>query len=180
MTAPSSGTSRRRFLNSVTNLVMGVIGLLVLIPAVRYVFAPLGRKRGAAGADRAFVDVGAIADIPAGEWRLLSLEVAHADGWRKTRTRHAVWARRQGAEDQDLTVFSSICPHLGCPINWHPDQAQFVCPCHGGLFDAAGQHSKGPPPRDMDPLEFEVRGGRLWVRWQDFKIGVQGRVPVNL
>jgi len=23
----------------------------------------------------------------------------------------------------------------------------------------------------MDPLDFEVRDGRLWVRWQDFQIG---------
>jgi hypothetical protein len=29
----------------------------------------------------------------------------------------------------------------------------------------------------MDPLEYEVRAGRLWVRWQDFKIGVAERIP---
>jgi hypothetical protein len=32
----------------------------------------------------------------------------------------------------------------------------------------------------MDPLEFEVRAGRLWVRWQDFKIGVAEHVPVSV
>jgi hypothetical protein len=32
----------------------------------------------------------------------------------------------------------------------------------------------------MDPLEFAVRAGRLFVRWQDFKLGVTGRVPVNM
>jgi hypothetical protein len=31
----------------------------------------------------------------------------------------------------------------------------------------------------MDPLEFEVRDGRLWVRWQDFRIGVAQHVPVE-
>jgi hypothetical protein len=31
----------------------------------------------------------------------------------------------------------------------------------------------------MDPLPFEVRAGRLRVRWQDFKIGVSERIPVN-
>lgn len=30
----------------------------------------------------------------------------------------------------------------------------------------------GPPPRGMDALDWEVRGDRLFVRWQDFKIGV--------
>jgi hypothetical protein len=32
----------------------------------------------------------------------------------------------------------------------------------------------------MDPLDYEVRASRLWIRWQDFKIGVAERVPVNV
>ena len=78
-----------------------------------------------------------------------------------------------------MTVLSSICPHLGCPINWIADKDQFNCPCHGGIFNADGAHVGGPPPRSMDTLDFEVRAGRLWVRWQDFKIGVPQRVPVT-
>jgi hypothetical protein len=31
----------------------------------------------------------------------------------------------------------------------------------------------------MDPLEFQVRAGRLWVRWLEFRIGVADRVPVQ-
>jgi hypothetical protein len=30
----------------------------------------------------------------------------------------------------------------------------------------------------MDSLEYKVAGGRLLVRWQDFKIGVSDRVAV--
>jgi Rieske Fe-S protein len=180
MTTANSGTSRRGFLNALTNLVMVSLGLGVLIPAARYVLAPLWPKQRVEDAGPDFVDVGPLADVPVGEWRLLSLETVREDGWRKTRTRHAVWVRRPGPDNQDVTVFSSICPHLGCPINWHPDQSQFVCPCHGGLFDEAGRRTGGPPPRDMDPLEYEVRAGRLRVRWRDFKIGVGERIPVNV
>jgi hypothetical protein len=32
----------------------------------------------------------------------------------------------------------------------------------------------------MDPLEYEVRAGRLWVRWEEFKIGVGERIPVSV
>jgi hypothetical protein len=28
--------------------------------------------------------------------------------------------------------------------------------------------------------EFKVLNGHLWVRWQDFKIGVADRVPVSI
>jgi Rieske Fe-S protein len=173
----TAGTTRRGLLGFLTNALMLALALLVAIPAVAYFLGPL-RRRSGGGLD--FQDVGPVADIPQGEWRLLTLETVHADGWKQTRVRHAVWVRRQGEGQQGITVFSSICPHLGCPINWHPDREQFNCPCHGGVFDATGRHTAGPPPRSMDPLEFEIRGGHLWVRWQDFKIGVAERTAVSV
>jgi Rieske Fe-S protein len=176
----NTGTSRRRFLNVLTSLVLAALALLGAVPALVYLWAPLRKKRGADVAGAPFLDAGPVADVSADGWRLLSLEMTHEDGWKKTRVRHAAWARRTGEGEEDVSVLSSICPHLGCPINWHPDQSQFVCPCHGALFDAEGRRTAGPPPRDMDPLKLEVREGRLWVRWQDFKIGVGERVPVNV
>jgi hypothetical protein len=32
----------------------------------------------------------------------------------------------------------------------------------------------------MDELAHETRGGQLWVQWQDFRIGVPDRVPVDI
>jgi menaquinol-cytochrome c reductase iron-sulfur subunit len=170
--------NRRWFLSILAGLLMVVIGCLVAIPALGYCFAPLRRRSGSA--EGGFHDVGPLADIPMEQWRLLSLEIVQEDGWRKTRARHSIWARRRGAGEHEITVLSSICPHLGCPINWLTDRSQFNCPCHGGIFDAEGRHTGGPPPRAMDPLDYEVRAGRLWVRWQEFKIGVADRVPVNV
>ena len=45
-----------------------------------------------------------------------------------------------------------------------------------GLLGGRG----GPPPRGMDALAWEVRAGRLFVRWQDFKIGVETPSPVEV
>jgi|SRR6516165_11815375 Rieske Fe-S protein len=171
---------RRKFLSYFTTLVLTVIGFLVAIPALSYFWAPLRKKHHAEDSGDGFLDVGSLAEIPVGEWRLRSLEMAREDGWKKTKVRHSFWVRRQGADGKDISILSSICPHLGCPINWHPDHSQFVCPCHGGLFDVTGEQTGGPPPRSMDSLDFEVRQGRLFVRWQDFKIGVATRVPVNV
>ena len=169
---------RRGFLNWFTDLLIALIGLLVAIPAGAYFWAPL-RKRMEFGEDAGFQDVGPLSDIPTGTWSLLTLEVVQADGWKKTRVRHSIWVRRQGEDEKGITVLSPICPHLGCPVNWHPDERKFMCPCHGGIFDAEGRNVGGPPPRAMDHLEFEIRAGRLWVRWQDFKIGVSERVSVS-
>jgi Rieske Fe-S protein len=158
---------------------MALLGLCLAVPALGYFLSPLWARREGEGSESGFADAGRVADLPAGDWRLVSLEVVQQDGWKKSRVKHAVWVRRQGPGERDISVLSSICPHLGCPINAHPGREQFVCPCHGGVFDASGKRMSGPPPRSMDPLDFEVRGGRLWVRWQDFKIGVAERIPVS-
>jgi Rieske Fe-S protein len=173
-----AGTERRRFLDCITSILLAVLGLLIAIPALGVLLAPLWRRRDGEGGDSGFVDAGSLEALPMNRWQLVPLEAVRQDGWKKTKFRHSIWVRRQGLSD--ITVFSSICPHLGCPINWHSDQTRFVCPCHGGVFDATGKHTEGPPPRSMDPLEFEVRAGRLWVRWQDFKIGVPQRVSVSV
>jgi Rieske Fe-S protein len=175
----TAGTERRRFLDWMTGILLAGLGLLVAIPALGFLFAPLWKRRDGED-DSGFVDAGSLAPLPLNQWQLVTLEVVRQDGWKKTKFRHSIWVRRQGSSDHDVMVLSSICPHLGCPINWHSDQTRFVCPCHGGIFDATGKHTEGPPPRSMDPLEFEVRAGRLWVRWQDFKIGVPQRVSVSV
>jgi Rieske Fe-S protein len=173
----SNGTGRRRFLSWCTDLLLAALGLLVAVPALIYFCAPLRRKPGEESAAPTFQDVGPLSDFPVGQWSLKAVEVERRDGWKKTSVPQAIWVRRQG--EGEVTVLSSICPHLGCPINWHPDRAEFVCPCHGGVFNASGRQVGGPPPRPMDRLDAEVRAGRLWVRWQDFKIGVAERIPVN-
>jgi menaquinol-cytochrome c reductase iron-sulfur subunit len=175
---PSSTTDRRLFLRLCSDALLAVVGLLLAIPIFAYVSAPFFRKRRGRSGATAFVELGPVNDLPVGEWRLMSLEVVRQDGWDKTQERHAVWVRREGNSHPKVTVLSPICPHLGCPVNWHSDLKEFICPCHGGTFDAKGKHIAGPPPRSMDPLPYEVHDGELRVRWEDFKIGVAQRIPV--
>jgi Rieske Fe-S protein len=177
MTTDNHAT-RRSFLDWLTSLVLLVLGLLVVVPAAAYLGSPLKRRSG--DSEEGFADAGPLADFPVGEWKLAPLEIVQADGWRKSKQRHSVWVRREAHGEPGVVVLSSLCPHLGCPINWQPDAKQFHCPCHGGCFDADGGRASGPPPRGMDPLDFEVRGGRLWVSWREYKIGVTERVSVSV
>jgi Rieske Fe-S protein len=174
-----TGQVRRRFLGFLTSLVLLFIGLLVAIPAVAFFLAPLRRK---AEGSNSFLDAGPVSDFEVGKYRLVPVEWVQQDGWRRTTVRQSVWVRKlsSGQAGGDYVVLSSICPHLGCPINWVPSNDNFVCPCHGGIFNFSGTRTAGPPPRSMDPLEWETRNGRLWIRWQDFKIGIAERVPVNV
>lgn len=36
------------------------------------------------------------------------------------------------------------CPHLGCQLEWNPDEKSWECPCHGSRFDHRGRLLEGP------------------------------------
>ena len=36
------------------------------------------------------------------------------------------------------------CPHLGCRLEWNPDELSWDCPCHGSRFDYRGNLLDGP------------------------------------
>jgi Rieske Fe-S protein len=50
-----------------------------------------------------------------------------------------------------LNVLSNSCAHLGCPVRWLEIEGhgEFLCPCHGGIYDINGGYVGGPPPRGM-------------------------------
>jgi Rieske Fe-S protein len=51
-----------------------------------------------------------------------------------------------------INVLSNSCAHLGCPVRWIVNaegEGEFLCPCHGGIYDINGGWVGGPPPRGM-------------------------------
>ena len=174
-------TTRRRFLSSITLGLIALIGAILTVPAIAYIWAPFRRRGVGDGLEEGLADAGAVADLPVGEWRLVTIEVVRRDGWQqKARTQHAVWVRRSVDADRPAMVLSPICPHLGCQIEWRRDRSEFMCPCHKGTFSANGDVVGGPPPRSMDELPSKVRAGRLLVQWRDFKSGAAEREPIDL
>lgn len=41
------------------------------------------------------------------------------------------------------------CPHLGCQLEWNPDEKSWDCPCHGSRFDRYGRLISGPAQKDI-------------------------------
>lgn len=171
--------NRRRFLAVCTDAVAALIGACIAIPAVAYVFSPIRRWSSNKRTEGGYQNVGPLAQLPVDHWHLVSLQVTRRDGWEESRVQHGAWVRRPKDPSRPIEVLSSICPHLGCPLNWFPGRHEFICPCHGGVFNAQGKHIAGPPPRSMDPLDYRVEDGSLFIRWQDFKVGVAERIPVR-
>lgn len=41
------------------------------------------------------------------------------------------------------------CPHLGCALQWNPQERSWDCPCHGSRFDQEGHRLNGPATGDL-------------------------------
>ena len=53
----------------------------------------------------------------------------------------------------EVFCVSVRCPHLGCQLEWNPDEKSWDCPCHGSRFDYRGRLLDGPAQRDADVPE---------------------------
>lgn len=40
------------------------------------------------------------------------------------------------------------CPHMGCRLEWNPEEESYDCPCHGSRFDQEGNLIDGPAQTD--------------------------------
>ncbi len=72
----------------------------------------------------------ALADLPPGHGGVVELDGEKVGGYRR--------------EDGELFLISTRCPHLGCQLEWNPDEHSWDCPCHGSRFDYQGRLLTGP------------------------------------
>ncbi len=97
--------------------------------------------------------VGARADDPASVWVPIGAakQFTKSDFTRvtlpKAQKEAVLWVTE--AADGSYLALSSRCTHKGCEVDWQKSDAQFVCPCHRGRFDAQGNNVGGPPPRPL-------------------------------
>jgi Rieske Fe-S protein len=63
----------------------------------------------------------------------------------------------------EFIAISSRCAHLGCPVRFFPSAGNFICPCHGGVYDFEGKVTGGPPVRPLDRFQTRVVGEELEI-----------------
>ena len=103
-----------------------------------------------AGVAPAGVSVGAAATVAVGQ--ALPVTDAAAGG--------PAWVVHAAANT--FVAFSAICTHAGCTVQFDPSAVQFICPCHGGMFDArTGQVLQGPPPSPLPSIPVHVINGQI-------------------
>ncbi len=68
-----------------------------------------------------------------------------------------------GEDPNEFIAISTRCAHLGCPVRFVRAAGNFICPCHGGVYDFEGKVIGGPPVRPLDRFQTRVVNGELEV-----------------
>ena len=148
---------RRLFLERVVTTVWSVIGAaLAIVAAVPAVAPGFARRR-----ERWF-PAASMGDLETNVPAAVPLRILRDDGYRQAIDRPVVFLVKRS--DRDVRVLSATCTHLGCLVAWEADDAQFRCPCHGGVFDASGKVVSGPPREALRTLQARVQGGTVLVQ----------------
>lgn len=142
---------RRSFLRWAVHGLGAVFAAVLGFPAIMYLIDARNRPP----RESAMRRVARLSELKVGEPKEVVIRETRQDAW----TLHPdieigrVWLVRR--ENNDVDAFTTICPHLGCSINF--SGSHFLCPCHGGQFELSGERtSPRPVPRDMDLLEKQV------------------------
>lgn len=50
----------------------------------------------------------------------------------------------------EVFIVDTRCPHLGCQLEWNPDELSWDCPCHGSRFDYKGNLIDNPAQENLN------------------------------
>lgn len=149
----------------VTGALSALFGLLLGVPGVAYLIDPRNRRT----AETGFHRVALLSELPEPNEdgvpipHQVVIRAARRDAW----TLHAdetigrVWLVRDA--ENGVKAFTTICPHLGCSVNFDAGKHRFECPCHNGTFEITGDRvaqvkggGANPAPRGMDSLDVQT------------------------
>jgi menaquinol-cytochrome c reductase iron-sulfur subunit len=157
-------TSRRHFLALASAVLAALVAALLSIPLLGAVVGPSFRRL-----RRGFARVGRLAGLPVGQPVEMSYQERTTDAYLSRTVTRQVWVVKDAGGG--VTVFSPICPHLGCRYEWVPTAKHFYCPCHHSVFAIDGGVLGGPAPRPLDTLPSRIEDGELRVEWERFELG---------
>jgi menaquinol-cytochrome c reductase iron-sulfur subunit len=156
-----------------------LVSLVPLASGLLVFLDPLRRNKAQA---KKFVRVASLETVPAdGEPHRVPVIDIRVDAWNlyPPAPIGAVFLRRESAE-APLKAYSSVCPHLGCSVDFKTERNEYVCPCHNSLWNVDATRVDPlncPAPRDLDELEVEVRNGdEVWVYYQKFRGGIERKI----
>lgn len=159
----ASEVTRRRLLSLGLVGLSGAAAVAVAVPILGDLLSPLIKPT-----KDVWRDLGPVSHFKVGTTVMVTYEDPSPLPWAGLAAKTSAWVRRSG--ENDFTAFAINCTHLGCPVNWFPTAEIFLCPCHGGVFNADGQVVGGPPQKPLFQHQLRIRDGHLQMRTQALQI----------
>jgi Rieske Fe-S protein len=144
-------TNRREFSIKALYGILALLGLGFLVPSITLV-APISVR----DKEIAFFPLIPEDDIP--RVGVKKTELVFSSNGKERKTRVFIVSSTEGP-----MVFSAVCSHLGCLVNYQKEKREFVCPCHGGRYDLSGKNIAGPPPAPLTRFPIIIQDGTLMV-----------------
>jgi menaquinol-cytochrome c reductase iron-sulfur subunit len=138
----------------------GIASAAIVLPAIGFALGPVFEEE-----DFPWQDVGPPANFVEDTYTPVTFSMV-TDVGEAGKTLAYVRRRNPNIDTDSADEFIAIstrCAHLGCPVRWVGPAQRFVCPCHGGVYDARGQVEGGPPVRPLDRFKTRVVSGQVQI-----------------
>jgi menaquinol-cytochrome c reductase iron-sulfur subunit len=151
--------TRRKAFTVAAQALGGVAGAAVVLPAVGFALAPVLDEE-----ETIWQPIGAAGDFDPESYKPAIITIVQDIGETGKTT---AYVRRGNpkldeAPDEFIAV-SNRCAHAGCPVRFVEAAGNFICPCHGGVYDFQGKVIGGPPVRPLDRFQTRVQNGQVEV-----------------
>ena len=146
----AKGLDRRKFLTASAMALAGTVYVgAMAYPVYRYLADPAERAEELAAIKEVTIPR---ADIP-----LAGTALMFRFGASPTMLIHL--------KDGKLVCFSAVCTHLGCTVQYQPEEQRIYCACHGGKYDMeTGKNVGGPPPKPLKAYSVEESDEQVVIR----------------
>ncbi len=149
--------TRRKVFVVASQALGGVAAAAVVLPAVGFALAPVFSR----GEER-WEAVGSTDDFLPETYRQVVLTETPGIGEAGKTTAYVRQGSAKYEEDPaEYIAISTRCAHLGCPVRYVQAATNFICPCHGGVYDFIGKRIGGPPVRPLDHFQTRVIDGNV-------------------
>ena len=145
----------------------GAAGAVIVLPAVGFALAPVFDQE-----PELWEAVGSLDDFVPETYTPRVITIAEGIG-EAGKTTVYVRQGNPGLHEQDpklpeegpdeYIAISTRCAHLGCPVRFVQAAGNFICPCHGGVYNFEGQVIGGPPVRPLDRFQTRVSNGQVEI-----------------
>jgi Rieske Fe-S protein len=135
----------------------GLAGAAIALPAIGFAVAPIFDRP-----EERWESVGPTSRFTPDTYRPVTFTQVEGIGEAGKTTAYVRRGDPQLDEDPNSYIaISTRCAHLGCPVRFVQAAGNFICPCHGGVYDFQGKVIGGPPVRPLDHFQTRVQAGQV-------------------